>query len=156
MMGTPASRDTLCQIWFWSIGVRQYRRRGVIFRGPLARPCVDAMTHSPLYPSQDRKPTDKQLATRLLQSLRFGHNSLCVPGGGYGNPPYIVEHRHRLVGRLSMIPLKNGLDRSRGFHTASFVIRKLLSRYGKRGYKRGSGRFSAESSIAAVWQPTEL
>ena len=57
--------DTLCQIWFWSIGVRQYRRRAVVFFGPLARRCVDAMTHSPLYPSQDKNATDKQLATRL-------------------------------------------------------------------------------------------
>jgi hypothetical protein len=34
-----------------------------------------------------------------------------------------------------MILLKNDLDRSRGFHTVSFGIRKLFSRYGKRGYK---------------------
>ena len=35
-----------------------------------------------------------------------------------------------------MILLKNDLDRSRGFHTASSVMRKPLLRYGKRGYIR--------------------
>jgi len=27
------------------------------------------------------------------KTLRFGHNSLCVPDGGYGNPPYIFLNR---------------------------------------------------------------
>jgi len=51
--------------------------------------------------------------------------------------------------------------RSRGFNTASFGIRKPLSRArlvsaGKRGYEPSSRPFSAESSIAAVRLHIEL
>ena len=31
-----------------------------------------------------------------------------LPDGGYGKPPYIVEHRPHSVGQVSMILVKNG------------------------------------------------